>query len=190
MKLLKHIFSTFILFFTLSAYSSPSDCQQLEADGTVNCIPATVVFNYGSQNFNTVEELTAYLVTLMCKAYVGAYECYAQYENAPIYPPPGRPICSTNPTCGKFINYSPNQTKNGFFVVVTVLDNTAHYYLDKHSQRSIVGYRLMTCPSGSTAIDNGGETNPYTIWCKPSNIQYEPTSCTSGCDLSSGNASY
>lgn len=47
MKLLKHIFSTFILFFTLSAYSAPSDCIQLEADGTINCIPSSVVFNYG-----------------------------------------------------------------------------------------------------------------------------------------------
>lgn len=109
MKLLKHIFSTFILFFTLSVYSAPSDCIQLEEDGTVNCIPSSVVFNYGDNKFNTAEELISYLVNLICSSYGVDYECYAQYSTHPVLPPPGRTIC-TSATCDKFINYSPNQT--------------------------------------------------------------------------------
>lgn len=190
MNFIKYIFTILVLTFSLSSNAAPSDCLQLEADGTVNCIPATVVFNYGSQNFNTAEELTAYLVNLMCSAYVGAYECYAQYQNNPIYPPLGRPVCSSTPTCGRFIDYTPNQTQNRFNVVATVLNNTDSYYSDKHFQRSIVGFRLMSCPIGLTTIDVGGGTVPYHRWCKPNNIQFEPTSCTNGCNLSSGDASY
>ena len=190
MNLIKYIFTILALTFSLSSNAAPSDCLQLEVDGTVNCIPATVVFNYGSKNFNTAEELTAYLVNIMCKAYGGAYECYAQYQNFPVYPPPGREKCSNSPTCNEFINYSPNQTQNSFRIVATVLNNTFPYYSDKHFQRAIVGYRLMSCPSGMTAITNGGGTTPYTVWCKPTNIQFEPTQCNDNCNISSGDASY
>lgn len=80
MKLLKYIFSTLILSWTLSVYSAPSDCQQLETDGTVNCLPSSISFSYGDKQFDTVEELTSYLVNLICSSYGVGYECYAQQE--------------------------------------------------------------------------------------------------------------
>lgn len=193
MKILKHLPFTLFLFFTISAQSAPSDCLQLEEDGTVNCIPSTVVFTNGgnSPRYNTVEELISKTIQSICNGYVGAYECYAQYQNEPVYPPPGREKCASNSsTCNEFINYNPNQTQNSFRIVATVLNNTDPYYLPYHYQRVIVGYRIMSCPTTMTAITNGGGTTPYTVWCKPTNIQYEPTSCTNGCNLSNGNASY
>lgn len=192
MQIFKHLLYTIILFFTLSSHSAPSDCLQLEADGTVNCIPSTVQFTNGgnSPRYNTVEELISTTIQSICNGYVGAYECYAQYQNFPVYPPPGREKCSNSPTCNEFINYSPNQTQNSFRIVATVLNNTFPYYSDKHFQRAIVGYRLMSCPSGMTAITNGGGTTPYTVWCKPTNIQFEPTQCNDNCNISGGDASY
>lgn len=192
MKLLKNIFSTFILFFTLSAYSAPSDCVQLEQDGTVNCIPALTYFSLGnSPKFQTSDELVSYVMNnIICNSYIGAYECYAQYKTSPFYPPIGREICSSSPVCGKFIDYSPNQTQNGFSIVATILRNTEPYYFDKHFQRSVIGYRSMLCPANTTAINVGGETTPFQRWCKPINLQFEPSSCDNGCNFSSGNSSY
>lgn len=130
MKLLKYIFSTFILSLTLSAYSAPSDCQQLEVDGTVNCSPANFYFSMGGSypKFNTAQEVIDSAISLICNSYVGAYECYAQYQNYPVYPPPGRETCSSSPTCGRYITYDPNSTSNQFFIVATVLRNTEPYY--------------------------------------------------------------
>ena len=121
MHIFKHLLFTIILFFTFSAYSAPSDCIQLVEDGTVNCIPATTVFNYGNYNFNTADELISHVVNNICSSYIGAYECYAQYETHPDYPPLGRANCLSN-ICNEFINYSPNQTQNGFRIIATVLN--------------------------------------------------------------------
>lgn len=87
MQIFKHLLYTIILFFTLTAKSAPSDCLQLEVDGTVNCIPSTVQFTKGgnSPRYNTVEQLISTTIQIICNEYVGAYECYAQYENNPIY---------------------------------------------------------------------------------------------------------
>lgn len=192
MKLLKHIFSTFILFFTLSAYSASSDCVQLEEDGTINCIPATISFSTGntSPRFATAQELIDSVVASICSTYIGAYECYAQYENHPVYPPPGREICSSEPSCGKYITYNPNSVSNQFFIVMTILRNTEPYYYTRHFQRSIVGYKFASCPLNTTVITNGGGDTEYTIWCKPTITQYQPVACDSGCNLGNGNASY
>lgn len=193
MSTLKYFLYIIVLFFTLTAKSAPSDCVQLAEDGAVNCTPASTYFIYSQSGpkFNTAEDLISYIVNnIICSAYVGPYECYAQYENQPIYPPPGRPKCSSVPTCGKFINYSPNQTQNAFSVVTTILNNSDPYYLTSHSQRSIQGFRIMSCPSNTTAVSQGGGDIPFTMWCKPISITFEPPPCNDGCNPGNGSSSY